>query len=248
MKTLADYICERLYVGELPFTYEEFEVFINKCIIDFDDEGPEWVNMKTVVTNAYGVTGWNMFKGWCESVLGYHHGRNSRITLKQFYDELKRIPLDRISRGLGAGSNGVVWAINDKQIIKFFYGDHIKDCDKPFIEWCSTHESKVFPKVYKYGENWCIMEKLACGTPKIKKWFEYLEDKKFEGKTIYDWVSEKNCDESIFDSFGKEVYRWCKTIQSEMKSMNSRSISWPGDLFQKNCGERPNGDIVFFDI
>ena len=250
MKTLLSYIKEsRSRVGRLPFSFDLFEQFIKNCILDneFDDH-PAWKEMENIITSNYDEKTWVLFKGWCESIYEFHEGRNSKISLKQFYDELSKIPLDRIAHGMGAGSNGVVWEVTDDKVIKLFYGDHIKQQDKIFLDYCYKHPSKVFPKIYKIGSNWVVMEKLKTFTPKLRKWFKYIDDIKFEGKTIYEWSKEQNVDTDIFDKFGKEVYDWCKQCQKEMKDMKSPYISWPGDLFIKNVGERKNGEIVFFDV
>lgn len=250
MKSLISYIKEsRLRIGRLPFSFEDFKEFITKCILDNEfDDAPIWNKIKNSIIQSYNEMTWNMFKGWCESVYEFHGGRNSKISLEQLYDELSQIPLDRVTRGLGAGSNGVVWEIDKDKVIKLFYGDHIKQQDKIFIDYCYKHPSKVFPRIYKIGDNWVVMEKLKTFTPKLKKWFEYIDDKKFGGKTIYQWVNEKGVDINIFDDFGKDVYNWCIECKEEMKNIKSSYVSWPGDLFIKNCGERDNGEIVFFDV
>lgn len=149
---------------------------------------------------------------------------------------------------LGIGQNSKVEDIGEGKVKKIYNSNHIKSCDLPFIKYCYNHKSGVFPKVYEYGDNWVILEKLKLNTPKIKKWFKYLDDIKFDGKTIYEWSLERQIDINIFDKFGKEVYDWCKQCQKEMKEMKSPYINWPGDLTPENVGERDNGEIVFFDI
>lgn len=249
MKQLREYIIEKQLVGPLPFSFELFEKFINNCILNGEfDDNPVWSDMEKLITSQYDETTWMMFKGWCESVYEFHGGRNSKISIKQFYDELSLIPMDRIKNGVGAGSYGVAWTIGRDKVIKLYYSDHIKHQDKIFIDYCYKNKSKVFPKIYKIGKNWIILEKLKTFTPKLKQWFEYLEEKKFNGKTIYNWSMEKNVDKSIFDDFGRDVYDWCKQCQAEFNNINSRYVTWPGDLFLKNCGERDNGDIIFFDV
>jgi len=250
MKTLLSYIKEsRSRIGRPPFSFDDFKEFITKCILDNEfDDAPIWNKIKDSIIQSYNEMTWDMFKGWCESVYEFHGGRNSKISLKQFYDELSQIPLDRVTRGMGAGSNGVVWEIDKDKVIKLFYGDHIKQQDKIFIDYCYKHPSKVFPKIYKIGDNWVVMEKLKTFTPKLKKWFEYIDDKKFDGKTIFHWVDEKNVDVNIFDDFGRDVYSWCIECKNEIKNIKSPYVAWPGDLFIKNCGERDNGEIVFFDV
>ena len=148
----------------------------------------------------------------------------------------------------GIGQNSTVEDIGGGKVKKTYNLDHIKYCDLPFVKYCFKHKSKVFPIVYEYGDNWVILEKLKLNTPEIKKWFKYLDDIKYEGKSIYEWTKEKNVDEKIFDEYGLKVYHWCKQCQKEMKEMNSPYISWPGDLVINNVGQRKNGDIVFFDI
>lgn len=242
MKTLEQYILEeRQVIGLLPFDVKLFTNFINDAIIDANyDDSEYWDYMKDIIERHY-LNTWNIFYSWCESIMELN------ITPEEFYEKLKLIPLDRINRVLGAGSNGIVLDMGDR-VIKIYYSKSIKKIDKPFYDWCKTHNSKVFPKVYKMGRNWITMEKLNVNTKRVKDFYNMIDNSIIDGKSIYNWVKESNIDRSKFSKKELEVLDWCITCKNEMCEIKSASIEWPGDLRLSNIGERKNGEIVFFDI
>lgn len=118
------------------------------------------------------------------------------------------------------------------------------------LHWCSKHKSKVFPEVYKIGKNWCVMEKLELDTPKCQKYMYIIDYEDFDGLSpISDIAKGKTVsDKSKLTDDQLEVYEWVLAIKAEMEKINSRHIQYPGDLVINNIGERPNGDVVFFDV
>lgn len=246
MKTLLQYINEaRATIGELPFEYELFEKFIQDAIIDAKyDDSEYWGAMKTKVT-GYHKDIWKWFYSWCESYLYMKD-----IPLLNFYNAMKQIPLDRFNRVLGAGSNGIVLDMDGDKVIKIFYGDTIKLIDKPFIEYCYKHNSKVFPKVYKIGKNWCIMEKLNVRTTKCHMYMDIMDNVYINNRSVIMYVCDNN-KLPLFNKLSKnekEVANWCFAVKKEMENINSKYIKYPGDLVLNNIGERDNGEIVFFDV
>lgn len=243
MKTLYDFILERQYVN-FDIDFELFSNFMNDSVIDGNyDDSPYYNLMREQFINKFDEKLWKIFYSWCESYLFL---KNSN--LKDFYKSISNIPLDRLPKLLGAGSNGVVMSIQDK-VIKYFYGESINKYDEDFLKYCKTHpEVKVFPTVYKIGKNWCIMEKLNTNTPDIRRLFELIEKEKINGKNIYNWVKEKNVDTSIFNDKQLAAYKWCIDCKKAMEDIGSSRIEWPGDLFSKNVGQRDNKEFVYFDI
>lgn len=245
MKRLSDYILEyRDTIGELPFDLELFNNFMQDAIIDSNyDDSPFWERMKSTVINTYGNKVWRWFYGYCEKYLEIMN----QVDIRDFYDSLKQTPLNRLERVLGAGSNGIVIDQGDR-IMKIYYGEHIKNTDEPFIKWCYHNISKVFPKVYKVGKNWCTMEKLKTHTPKCKCYMDIID-----GNGPYNYINDiskgrRLKDTSILSQEQLEVYNWCWEVKNTMDLINSKCIKYPGDLVLNNIGERDNGEIVFFDV
>ena len=250
MEKLYVYILEaRERVGELPFSVEEFEKFMQSAIIDADyDDSPYWDLLRIKFCEKYPEKIWRIFTSVCETYLSLEG-----VTMKEFYNSFTNIPLKRIDNVLGAGSNGVVLKIGDDKVLKLFYGDHIKKCDEPFIKWCHVNKSNVFPTVYKIGKNWCIMELLSTHTGKCQLYINTLDKSNINGKTLFRILSDNKyqfdkIDTSMFTDIQLEVFDWCKQVANGMKDMNSSYISFPGDLCINNIGERKDGKIIFFDI
>lgn len=242
MKSLKMYITERSYINNI-IPYDLFENFMKDAIIEMNyDDSKYWHQMKQFISDNYDKRTWRWFYGWCESYLSLKN-----TSIKDFYDKISKTPVSRYNRVLGAGSNGIVLSFENDKIIKIFYGDTIKKIDKPFIDWCNKNDSKVFPKVYKVGKNWCVMEKLKVLTPKCKKYMDIIDNCK-KIKFISDIIKRKEVDTSIFTEDELEVYNWCIKVRDTMELINSRYIEYPGDLVINNIGERDNGDVVFFDI
>ena len=250
MKSLYSYLCEaRESIGKLPFGLDEFKIFMTLCIIDAQyDDAEIWDVIRKKFETKYPANLWRTFTSMCEC---YFELKD--VSLEEFYKSFENIPVDRVKRVLGAGSNGVVLKVDKDKAIKIFYGDHIKTCDEPFIRYCYKHDSSVFPKVYKIGKNWCLIELLKTHTDKCRLYMHTLDKSKVGGKTLFCHLMDNKyqfdkIDISEFSDIQKEVFFWCKEIAAEMDAINSKYIVFPGDLVLNNIGERDNGEIIFFDI
>lgn len=245
MISLKDYILEeRARVGTLLIPIELFEPFIKDAILDWCyDDSEWWEPMEQLVTKNYGEKVWNWFHSWCEC----YREIKDKVTIEEFYQSLKKVPLDRFNRVLGAGSYGVVLDLDSDKVIKIFYKNEIPSEEGSFIKWCHKNNSKVFPKIYKIGKNWCVMEKLNIRTKKCCDYMKVINSKP-NGYSFMRDIGVKKPDFSKFDDLQKEVYDWCFRAYSEMKDSGVRYMKWPGDLSLNNIGERDNGEVVFFDV
>lgn len=250
MESLYNYILEaRERVGSLPFSVQEFENFMQDAIIDANyDDSQYWDILKDKFCEKYPEKLWRVFTSICEKYLELKD-----TTIEEFYNSFANIPIDRINNVLGAGSNGVVLKIGVDKVLKLFYGDDIKKCDEPFIKWCYSNESNVFPKVYKIGKNWCTMELLSMHTGKCQLYINTLDKSNINGKSLFRILADNKyqfdkIDTSTFTDIQLEVFNWCKQVSKEMEDMNSRYIKFPGDLVINNIGERKDGKIIFFDV
>ena len=245
MKPLYQFIIENR-VGSLPFTREEFKRY---CPEGWDSENEFIKEIDDRIKKQYGYNVWKTFNGWVE---GSWYGSD----LDVLYDILCNVPLKRLDKMLGAGSNGLVIDCGDKVIKWFHKNTPPKGEDERFYNWCLEHpDSGVFPVVYKVGENYAVMEKLETRTTKCKKYDKYLG---FNGKKIeidgvnkpLDYWLYKN-DPKIEEILKKdaevwEIYCWGRKALKYLKEI--AGFDKFSDLRLANIGERKNGDIVWFDI
>lgn len=245
MKPLHLYIIENR-VETLPFTREEFKRY---CPDSWDDDNEFVKEIDERVRKQYGYNAWKTFNGWVE---GSQYGSD----LDVLYDILCNVPLKRLDKMLGAGSNGIVIDCGDR-IIKWFHKNTpMTDEDDSFYEYCIEHpKSRVFPVVYKLGKNYVVMEKLQTGTPRCKLFDRYLgyNGTKVEVNGVKDsldnWIYKNDPEvEKVLKKDFKiwTIYEWGKEALRCLKE----ATGWDAfsDLRLANLGERKNGEIVWFDI
>lgn len=251
MKSLFESIMEsRERMGTLPFTEEQFREFI-AAVDDCDDDSPAWKYMEELITTTYGKKVWNGFKGWCE---GTQYGSE----ISDMYRILCNIPKNRLERILGAGSYGAAIELSNGTVCKLFHKNTpMENVDRKFYEYCRTHDTSVFPKVYKLGKSYVIMEKLKMNTPKCKLWDKYLgfNAKPIPGtkyklediaKMSFDGDNEhaaavRACGEDVLEILG-----WAVDVLYHLKE--ATGFVGFSDLKLANIGERPDGSIIWFDI
>lgn len=250
MKPLIAYIEEaRETVGKLPFTRQQFRFFL-KAVADYEDEDPVYVAIENAVTRQYGEKAWRGFLGWCE---GSHYDSNP----DDLYDILINLPKDRIARILGAGSYGAAVEMTNGKVCKLYHKNTpMEPQDRKFFAYCMKTKSNVFPVVYKFGENYVVMEKLKMNTPKCKLYDEYFRigtKKVFGGKTIEDLAKQsikkdKKVESTIagLDAEAKEIFDWAVEALTRLKE----AVGWDSfsDIRLPNIGERGDGSIIWFDI
>lgn len=235
MRNLKDILLEsRLVLGELPFSVEQLINFMKMVYEEgYWDDCDEWVEMEKLINLHYDEKVWNCFKSFTE---GWFY--NTKGTYEELYKYLEQLPLDRFKRIVGGGSEGILLELDDKKLLKIFYQLDIPKFSKLMIPL--NKESKYFPKIYKLGSNWFVIEKLQVHTQKCKNYINIIDE--------YGWIISNNLkdqDISNLNKLEKEVYEWCVECS---KIMISNKIGWPSDLCINNIGERSNGDIVFFDV
>ena len=247
MKTLYQILEARARVQELPFTREEFKRY---CPDGWDCEDEFIKEIDDRIKAKFGEKAWRTFNGWVE---GNWYGAD----LDVLYDILLNVPMSRLDKLLGAGSYGIVIDCGDRVIKWFHKNTPLCGEDERFYNWCLEHpKSKVFPVVYKTGENYVVMEKLKTWTPKCKLYDKYLgfsADKiDVNGKPmklediIYDPSIPGALDAVKKDRKVYEIYKWGVTAIKYLKE--ATGFSEFSDLRLANIGERNNGEVVWFDI
>jgi hypothetical protein len=219
---------------DFPFTFQEwYEAFPIK---DDDDQKPEFIMIQDHLMKTYGDNGWIFWSfsiALAREALTDHDWDNfdSEITRKKLipvFEKVKRIPIKYIKKSIGSGCFGMVLPHGKNKIKKIFYKPMNK-FERKFYLFCKTGRSNVFPKVYKITEHYIIMEKLTPNTLDVQDFVDYL---------LSPELFKKNQD---FD----EIKIWGDEVKRELKFLFG--IDGYGDLRPDNVGERPNGDIIYFD-
>lgn len=267
MKPLLTYIEEaRETVGKLPFTQEEFDAFL-VAASDYDDDSEAYQKIEHAVCDMYGEKVWLGFRGWCE---GTRYNSDS----KDMYNILCNMPKNRIEKILGAGSFGAAVELSNGMVCKIYHKNTpMEQHERIFFEHCMKHTSDVFPKVYKLGTNYVVMEKLNVATKKcelysaiIDPWKAadraILKDKMVAANipvkagplfTFIDWAKGDkkvaNLPDFIrtLDGDAREVADWAMRCVTELKEMGivNKNV---GDMKPANLGERKDGSIIWFDL
>ena len=177
----------------------------------------------------------------------------------------------KLGTSLGSGCAGEVFDIGSGKVLKRIDdpSEQLSEINK-FYEYCSKHNTVVFPKVYEYDENYVVTEKLSPVTDKCilyadlvcnyngKEWLELdIPDswvKKKSSFFIIDVIKKLSGDKlsKTEDAIKKlssshwEVYLWIKEVYNILKKIG---IDWyQTDFKHENLGERKNGEVVWFDI
>lgn len=226
MNPLSQYIYESL---QLPFSLSDLQSFHYEVVEDIYED--EYEKMKALIGQSYGLPFFHAMVNLC-----YKHSP------QELYKILSHLNLRSVKRVLGAGSSGIVIDFG-KEVCKVLVNEYSKD-DAKFFKACHENTYKTLPRVSCIKGPLVFMEKLKTGN---------LVDFRNKVQAI-----EKDA-VSKWHSGGEprgEVEEWIFTLLNELRSMdeaygtpftkNNKLI--PGDFKAANLGERPNGEIVFFDI
>lgn len=254
MKSLFDYINEaRERITNLPFTLDQFKEFI-KALDEFEDESQAWKDIEDVIKKQYGDNIWAGFLGWCEGTL-------YSTSAEEMYKILSNMPTSTIKRVLGSGSYGAAIEAGDR-VIKVFHRDRdMERTDREFFQYCMTHDSRVFPRVYKLGKKFVVLEKLQMKTPKCIKYDKWLGPNSHKQKTTAcPYTVEQLAQNIVKGNKDQKMNKACVHLPAEAKEC----LDWAvialieleyvcgftsfSDLRLMNIGERQDGSIIWFDI
>lgn len=223
---LSDFILEAI---EPPFTLKEFQEFLDSEQYE-DREGPIY----DMISQGYGEKAAIAFCNWCAVYAYYKH---KGATAEKLYNMLKKLNERTIKKILGSGGYGLVMELPGNKVIKFNYQDTMFQPDLVFYKYCQDHpELSCFPKIYKIGSNWVVMEKVKTWTPKVKKLNDCWKYAK-EGH----WPADMDDIMAFYNEVMKHYNIMSKDFDKKYKIQGD-------DVDARNCGERSNGELVCFDI
>lgn len=175
------------------------------------------------------------------------------IILRFIYEKIKETPVTKIDKILGHGAEACVFDLGDK-IIKCYYKNTIPAPTRKFFELCLKGEHKIFPKVYRIGKGYVVMEKVTPCTKKVQRMFATLSKKvKHNGveSTLYHIIQDKTYKYDELTNFQKEIVDFMEEIRQVLGDLSGNGINLYGDFgdFHKdNVGEKEDGTIVYFDV
>ena len=188
-------------------------------------------------------------------------GMNGKVTkdgCQKFLDMVKKQPLERVRRILGAGGEGMIYDLGDNKVMKMMFDvDFLGDRSKHFEAFKSMvgKRFETLPNIYKVTKNFIIREDVTPYTPKCKNYYNIattrypgLEDvggtmeKGFARGKIYDVNVAVPKTKEV-----QEVRKWMLALRRELSSVGMDIRVNYGDFKLANLGETKDGRVVYFD-
>ena len=166
------------------------------------------------------------------------------------WERIQKIPKRYITKALGQGAWGIVFAWPGGKIEKISYRGFV-DYEVKFYKYQKKNKIPIVPKIYTLEDDHVIMERLALDTPKVKQYKEWIEEyvEKIPGASPRLPNIRKPLWDKIYSELGEghEFVYFLKTIEKEIEKIYGVKYT-VGDLTKSNIGERTKtGEIVFFD-
>lgn len=255
MKTLIDYILEAR-------EYFNPEIDIDDVMLLFtgmaeDDEFDE------TLLGAYCPAG--MDESTLDAILtAYFYsksGMGGKVTkegCQKFLDMIKKQPVDRIKRILGAGGEGMVYNLGDNKVLKVMFDTDFMGDKSRYIKTYKSMVGKHFetlPDIYKVTDDYIIREEVRPDTTKCRNYYRIattkypgLED---VGGTMERGFARGNTyDVNVAVPKTKEVQevrKWLLSLRKDLSSIGINIRMNYGDFKSANLGETKDGRVVYFD-
>ena len=253
MKNLYNYILESKKIKELNIDFDFFKLFIDEWVlseIGFNynkqselakqvyDKIIDKLQFCTIDTKAGIKALYNFCSDFIDKLFEVGVNDISDEIIRLLLMKIEDMPFNKIGKLIGVGEEGIVIELKDK-VIKCFFGDKIKKDKLDFYKACKSGKYEVFPKVYRIGKGYVVMEKLKMYTPKCDLYQGIID-------RIYWDVYDEYYNLDDYNEKEQEVIQWLEDIK---KAISETTIyADMGDLSEKNFGENNEGKIIYFDI
>lgn len=269
MRDLINILEERLRLGpglRLGLSRDELMELAEAIAMD-EEENPIYKKAEEAVTRKVGQKAWLSLVGWLER--SYYDKDTEWIAMS-----LEKLPIDRINRLLGGGSDAIVLELDEDWVIRWSHNGGPLGNERKFYEYCLRHpEIKCLPRIKKIGRSFVVEERLETLTPKCRRYDDlmfnriyYLPEKDVHAKLwevfAYDGGSLKDSGRAgqrdwrgarrellgiMIKEGGEEVWRWADIMDKALAKMGL--YGFPADIRLANIGERERtGEIVAFDV
>lgn len=255
MKTLFDYIVEAREYFNPEFGLEEIKALFTS--IEQDDEFDE------EILNILCPAGMNV--NALDAILtAYFYSKSGmagKVTdagCQKFLDMIKKQPVDRIKRILGAGGEGMIYDIGNNRILKVFFdtdflGDMVRNL-KSLKSMVGKH-FETLPDIYKVTDTYLIRENVVPATKKCLKYYS-IATTKYPGLEDVGGTMERGFARGEYYTVNtavpktkdvQEVRKWLLALRKDLASIGINIERNYGDFKPANLGETKDGRVVYFD-
>jgi hypothetical protein len=187
------------------------------------------------------------------------HGKITDEGCKKFLEMIRKQPLERIKRILGAGGEGMVYDLGDDRILKILFDTDWMGQNQRNLKLMKSMIGRKFetlPRTYKVTKNFIIRENCEPNTPRVQKFHDIATKKQFhDDKVSYEnLVVGGHSDKALAMAVSneeKDVVKWLMKCCEELRSIGYNpgedGINNLGDFRPANLGETKDGRIVYFD-
>lgn len=176
--------------------------------------------------------------------------KNELFTVpEQHYDAIEyslncicSLPLEFVTKSLGAGFTGVVFDYDEQNVVKIAY-NRLKNKDIELWNYQIKYPQSCFPKITYIDKDFVIMEKLITKSPKLDLYKTYID--KFVKLNFLEEISFRTLNATV-EELPADFAKFVTAIRQSMSDVFD--ISCIGDLKIENLGQRAStGEIVMFD-
>lgn len=257
MKTLLDYILEAREYFNPDISLE----YIEKIFKEVSEE--ELINDDTfaLISSQIG----NIDKYTLEAILCAYfysktgmNGHLSKDGCQKFLDMIKKQPVERIKRILGAGGEGMVYDLGDGRVMKMIFDTDFvsnRDINLAMIKKMVGKKFETLPNIYKVTGSFIIRDDVKPNSDKCIKYYKIATTKypgleEVGGTMERGFARGKIYDVNIAVPKTKEVQevrKWLIKLRNELKSIGMEIENNYGDFYPKNLGETKDGRVVYYD-
>lgn len=263
MKSLIDYLIEaREYFNVDNITIDDIRVLTEYGASLRWGPNDKWLEVYNKIWPFKSLSpnsGWCLFTAYYTSKLGMK-GKFTEEGAQKLLDILKRQPIDRLQRILGAGGQGLVYDMGDNKVMKMFLD--IPKYQQQFIvktmKKMKGKQFKTLPTIYRVTDWYYIREGVTPGTKseKCEKLFNIITN--FPTPHIYgvfgvilddDMTSIDNYESKYgkINAEQKDALQWLIDCTRELRSLKIYLDRHFGDFKLDNLGETTDGRIIYHD-
>lgn len=257
MKNLSEYILEESItsIGSLGISYEDFLGYIYNQDSYADGADRQYKDrIQAILKKKFGKTYHKILMIIDSMIDVFTSDLNEmgvepdEVLFRLLYDKLCSTPTTKIDKYKGAGAEAVTFDLGDK-IIKCFYKGHIPKDKLEYYKFCELGKYEIFPRVFRIGKGYVVLEKLKVGTKRCKDLISALW-KDIESKRFYYRIQDNDLDVKLTPK-QRNILNWMWQVRlalADLRDEDPDTLRDFGDLHDQNIGEREDGTIVYFDI
>lgn len=173
----------------------------------------------------------------------YSDPENCLRFIDEIYNEIIKLPIETITKPIGAGYTGLVFDYSSNQVIKLMYNSFIPN-ELKYLSFQKQERKVIFPEIIEYGNDYAIMEKVNTNTQRLSNFRQKI--RKYIIQQPLGELSYREVNPIFKNNLPQDFEKYLSCIRREFFEMFG--INSIGDLKDTNIGERfSSEELVFFD-